>query len=263
MGFVKNFFMQETLDAYCGSHIGNRRTKNEDNYYLDGLSLAEGKNGTKSVVHKTRTADGSLSYYAVFDGMGGGDYGEIASFTVAEAVREYLAGIKSSGSSAYITNLLEALCDSLNKQVHQAGVNLGAYQMGTTIVSMLFCKDQAWLCNIGDSKGFLFRNRKLQQLSKDHVITSDRYHKKPALSQFLGVDSSKLRIEPYICETGFQLGDIFLLCSDGLTDMVPEKEIASILSKAEFGEAKVQDLINAALKYGGEDNITVMLIEIL
>jgi len=262
MGLFKNLLFGETLNAYYGTNKGKKRVKNEDNYYLDGIIKPEGTDGNKKVLQKTKMPSNRFTYYAVFDGMGGGDFGEIASFIAAKATSEFLSEQKNIDLDD-ISESLNKLCEHLSAAVFKTGSDLGAYQMGTTLVSFFFYNNHVWVCNIGDSKGFYLSNGKLIQLTKDHIISSDHYHKKPSLSQFVGVDPRELRLEPYISRMSFKKGDTYLLCSDGLTDMVSEEDVLSVLSENIYGDKKVEKLIDMAMEAGGIDNITVILIEVL
>ena len=130
--------------------------------------------------------------------------------------------------------------------------------MGTTAAMLLFSKKDITLCNIGDSKVFSFSEGELEQISKDHVVIS-AFGTKPPLSQSLGIPPNELLIEPYLAQGRYKNGDIYLICSDGLTDMVMLDEIRGILVNYSIQEAS-SALVSKALENGGRDNITIILL---
>ena len=121
-------------------------------------------------------------------------------------------------------------------------------------------KKEITLCNIGDSKIFRFSDGKLEQISKDHVALME-FAVKPPLTQNLGIPSTEFVIDPYLAQGKYNDGDIYLICSDGLTDMVTNREIADELANNPFSEA-LNNLLNKALENGGRDNITIILCKI-
>ena len=125
---------------------------------------------------------------------------------------------------------------------------------------LLFSKDEITLCNIGDSRVFRFADGELEQISKDHVVIS-AFGTKPPLSQNLGIPPDQLLIEPYLSQGRYKNGDKYLICSDGLTDMLTIEEIKELLTSQQIEESAT-NLINKALENGGKDNVTVILLEI-
>ncbi len=131
--------------------------------------------------------------------------------------------------------------------------------------------------NIGDSRAYLFRSGRLTQLSQDHtpvrqmvdlgVIKAEEARTHPdrhKLSQHLGIFPSEMVIEPYVAEpVAILSGDIFLLCSDGLTEMLPDEAIRERLLGGKTPEEKGKTLTEQAMKKGGGDNITVVLVQVL
>jgi protein phosphatase len=126
---------------------------------------------------------------------------------------------------------------------------------------IIFGEKDIYTCNLGDSKIYRCDNKNLTQISKDHVIDifNDR---KPPLSQFLGIPESEFIIEPYITHGAYNDGDLYLICSDGLTDMISENMIKNILAENKDVKICVDILLEKALANGGTDNITVILCKI-
>jgi len=255
-----------TLKAACGCHKGIRRENNEDNFLFGGRFLPIEDQDIPNVwTFEGRIED---TYFAVFDGMGGGDYGEVASNCAASEARDFLDNAVNIHPYD-ITVTLENLCRQMNENVFRKGYNLGSYQMGTTVVSLFFHKEYVWLCNLGDSKGYILDNGQMAQISVDHtdeavMLANGITGRKPHLTQYLGVDPEELNIEPYISSRKVVKGTRFLLCSDGLTDMVPEKEMKKILFDESYNLEKcVSKLMDAAISGGGKDNITIILIDVV
>jgi protein phosphatase len=132
--------------------------------------------------------------------------------------------------------------------------------MGTTAAILLFSEKKIILCNIGDSKVFRISNRRIKQLSVDHIAAA-AYGVKPPLSQHLGIPPAEMIIEPYLAQGKYNNRDVYLICSDGLTDMVMEEKILQIISELPFDEAS-NKLLEQALRNGGKDNITIILCKI-
>lgn len=254
-----------SLIAACSSDKGIRRQNNEDNFYFDGKVLSVESLGTNTCYQLNKSLSG-YTLFGVFDGMGGGEYGEVASYEAACSADDFMHS--DSINNADITPSLTTMCLEMNRRVFEQGYNLGAYQMGSTLVVLFFYSGQVWVCNLGDSKAFILRDGMLTQLSHDH--TDADYlkeqgitNRKPYLTQYLGVDPEETRIEPYIKSSRYAKGDRYLLCSDGLTDMVSEDLIAHILRNSPNAGQAVTELIAKALENGGKDNITVIVCDIL
>lgn len=274
MAFFNPLQPVRRVQAACGCNTGKRRKNNEDNFYFDGKYLDSENGGLAEILVKEggrrSFLDGMLGespyeFYAVFDGMGGGDYGEVASNLAAITAE----GCIKSGEKISLYDVsvsLQELCREMSRRIFQSGTNLGAAQMGSTITSLFFYAGQVWVCNVGDSRCYRLRNRKMEQLSVDHTDEEEMKiagitGRKPYLTQYLGVDPSEMRIEPYVKRHELKRGDRFLLCSDGLTDMVSEQEICDMLAKYEDPEECTERLIQAALDGGGKDNITVIVYQ--
>jgi protein phosphatase len=140
--------------------------------------------------------------------------------------------------------------------------------MGSTAVLLKVSHDSASVLNLGDSKAFLFRKDRMEQISVDHTDRAllEQYgikKRKPALTQHLGIEPSEMTIDPFSATIDIQLHDQFLICSDGLTDMVSTDRIEEILRSGVRPEKSVHTLINEAIANGGKDNITVIVSKIV
>lgn len=252
--------MSFTLEAACASHVGLRRGHNEDNFYFFGRTMEEINPGTP----KTLTVDQPLSQRvcaAVFDGMGGESYGEQASWSAAAAMGTWMS--KPKGFFVSERKSLEKMTDFLNTAVAERAESLLADRMGTTMAALLFTGRKVYCCNVGDSRVFCLRDASLSQLSVDHVSQRPMPPgRKPPLTQHLGMKPDYAAIEPHIVSAGLQKGDMYLACSDGLTDLVSEAAITQTLLQSPGPESAADELVRQALENGGRDNITVIVCRI-
>ena len=165
-------------------------------------------------------------------------------------------------------NFLEHTCQAMNRAVvsHAGRFRLG--QTGTTAAVLYFRDERAWVCNVGDSSVFLLRENKMRCLTKAH--TNAAFLKQqgiegrtPALTQFIGIPEDEMTLCPHIGSGRLRHNDRFLLCSDGLTDMVREEDIARWLYTSPTPKAAAAVLTDQALEKGGRDNITVIVCHVV
>lgn len=247
--------------------LGKVREKNQDNLYFQGKVLKMRHTKAKSRI-LWRTSTKKAVCAGIFDGMGGEQWGEIASYLAAETLRNVMFEKKSGKIPKNI--LLEA-CKKANEQIYRKTLELHAERIGTTAAVIYMQYDRVWCCNVGDSRIYRLRDGKLLQLSADHVSQTDagssglgegRKKRKPGLTQHLGMKPEDAALLPYIVDERMETGDKYLICSDGLTDMVPLEEIAHILGKKATLQECNELLLNRALGYGGKDNITMMVFHV-
>ena len=241
-------------------HIGKIRNNNEDNFWCCGDSL-EAQNQGMSHIRSGYMKQSEYPLLAVFDGMGGESCGEMAAFLAAEACGEHFKTAKD-GIRNDPEEFLNEICESMNQAICDYGRTNKINSMGTTAALLAFAEDAVYSCNLGDSRIYKSDREKFYQISQDHVLGRSLFGKAP-LTQYLGMEEENLQLEPSISRQEIKIGDRFLLCSDGITDMLSDGEIADILSRdipvAKTGEI----LVDRALKKGGRDNITVVLCEIM
>jgi len=231
------------------SHIGKLRQINQDNYLclgkyhaLDAPALNTPVTGTVRINHDP--------VFGVFDGLGGEEKGEVAAFLAAKTASELLCG--------------ESRCEEMNRYCYEANRRIwdyrsahGVSRMATTVALLSFAGDMVYLCNIGDTRIYRFDGNDLRQLSQDHVIAPFPGMKGP-LTQALGISPEATALEPYFAKGKSFPGEKYLLCSDGLTDMLTEDEMTRILRANDVCGA-VTKLTEAAIHHGGRDNITLSL----
>ncbi|MDQ5821874.1 MAG: Stp1/IreP family PP2C-type Ser/Thr phosphatase [Actinomycetota bacterium] len=205
--------------------------------------------------------------FAVADGMGGAQAGEVASRLAAAALKE-------DAVDGNAEQRLVALIQEANRRVFQrANEDAAASGMGTTITAALVESGAVWIGHVGDSRAYLVRDGKLQQLTDDHSLVGELqrsgklsaeeaeiHPQRSVITRAVGtdpdVDVDTFPIEP-------RTGDVFLICSDGLTDMIDDGAILETVEQHYPDlEAAARALVGAANKRGGEDNITVVAFEI-
>lgn len=241
-------------------HIGKIRNNNEDNFWCCGDSL-EAQNQGMSHIRSGYMKQSEYPLLAVFDGMGGESCGEMAAFLAAEACGEHFKAAKD-GIRNDPEEFLNEICESMNQAICDYGRTNKINSMGTTAALLAFAEDAVYSCNLGDSRIYKSDREKFYQISQDHVLGHSLFGKAP-LTQYLGMEEENLQLEPSISRQEIKIGDRFLLCSDGITDMLSDGEIADILSRDIPVAKTVEILVDRALKKGGRDNITVVLCEIM
>jgi protein phosphatase len=232
------------------SDPGLIRSNNQDAYYID----PEGR------------------FFIVADGMGGHAGGEQASQIAAQEVKMYL--LDNWDSSKTSAQLLEDALWQANQAILRDQENHPERSdMGTTAVVVIFRPGEPpWCAHVGDSRLYRFRDSQLQQITEDHTwvaraikmgdITPDEARIHPfrhVLSRCLGrEDLHQIDLQ----ELDVKSGDRLLLCSDGLTEELVDENIASYLQESLFVEKAAIDLVEAAKKEGGHDNITVVIVAV-
>jgi len=239
------------IDYTCLSHIGKRRSSNQDNYICAGRILDSGEPGLFTFLEGTACSR-DLPLFGVFDGMGGEYGGDQAARIAAETAQSFTPHTHPMAE-------LLALCQRANDAICDHVRRNRLPNMGTTAAMLLFHRRGITLCNVGDSRIFRLSDGRLQQISVDHVCDLGQPGKAP-LSQNLGIPKEEFLIEPHALELSFRDGDRYLICSDGLTDMVSEEEIESTLNETPFSQAG-ERLLQQALAGGGRDNVTILLLQ--
>lgn len=206
--------------------------------------------------------------FAIADGMGGAQAGEVASALAAEALRELPEGVGAQR--------VTALIQEANRRVHdRASTDASTSGMGTTITAAIVEEDgTVTFGHVGDSRAYLLRDNELEQLTNDHSLVAElvrRGELSPAEAEVhpqRSVITRALGTDPDIDVDTFSVeakpGDLYLICSDGLSDMVDGSEIEVILRRhrRDLDEA-AKALVQAANRAGGEDNITAVLFEVV
>ncbi len=246
------------VNAAVVSHAGRVRDNNEDNYCFFRSVFNNVKDNSKIKHHKQNMK--RIGCVGIFDGMGGFSLGDAASSIAVEAMSEVL------NSDGEMLQNLKHFCDVANNRICSEMLKLKK-RMGSTASILCLKNDRYYLCNLGDSPVFRLRGNTLEQISLAHIEKIDVHKKtekkKPRLTQYLGIFPDETELKPYITTGRCKIGDKFLLCSDGLTDMVPLKDIRKILGSSMPVRRITQELLEKALENGGIDNITIICAEII
>lgn len=240
------------------SDVGMVRKNNEDNVYMPNLPIREPK---CSVYKNSGSITTDKAFFCVCDGMGGHSAGEVASYiAVSHVTQNYSKVIELINKKSEITRVLRDFISNTNEVIYDAAQKNPEFtSMGTTLTGIYFMNGCAHFVNIGDSRVYALSKTKLKQLSVDHTDAENTH----ALTRFLGMSSMYGQVVPDVAGKGENIGlsKRFLLCSDGLTDMVDNAMIEEILIKEETPEAAARKLVEEAKKNGGRDNITVLIID--
>ncbi len=241
------------MKFFAKSDIGKTRSMNQDSF-----SVSEDENN-------------DLKLYILADGMGGYKGGEIASRVAVTAVEKYIKEkfdfIEKDKTS--ILKLIEDAVEFANTAIYEESeIDEELQDMGTTIEVCLIYKNKVYIGHIGDSRIYRIKKNSINRITTDHSyveklvrdgeITREESYthpKKNLLIKALGTDE---KAEPDLIETTIAKGDILLICSDGLTNMVKENQILDIIKEDE--EKAADNLVDIANELGGLDNITVIII---
>ena len=267
---------------YHGMSITGRvRKHNEDAFLI--AELGETLNVIQSSAHDhvAPPADEDVAgrVLMVADGMGGHSKGEVASKIAIDTMSEYMDRF-ASWFSHLDSRHEDDLVDELKSAVEACEWNIRASgedepdqrSMGTTLTMAYVLGSRLYLVHVGDSRCYLFRDGSLRQLSTDHTIAeglveagvADDVESVPSRWADVllnAVGGGGEDVKPEVTKTRLQKGDILLLCSDGLTKHVDDKELAEVLGKGGSVEALCEKLVEAAIEDGGTDNITAIVAD--
>ena len=235
------------LRSAAASDVGLRRRANEDAY---------------AVVPE-------LGLYVVADGLGGHQAGQHASRLAVEATVGVVRSLR--GAPASLTEKLRYAVTNANREVFEASVqDPERAGMGTTLVALLVEEGRAALAHVGDSRAYRVAAGHIRQLTDDHSVVGEllRSHQispddardhphRHVLTRALGIRPA---VQADLGELDFAPGDVFVLCTDGLTNLVMDEEIAKGVGEGENLERACRHLVELANARGGEDNITVALV---
>ena len=218
--------------------------------------------------------DDSTQLIVLADGMGGYNAGEIASgmataFIKSEMSR-WLAEAGRHVKTREILRALEICVDNANKSIYNAANSNAHYSgMGTTLVVAVFQNDKIILGHIGDSRCYRLRKGQLMQITRDHSLLQEQIDagfltfEQAATSTYKNLVTRALGVDDTVAlemnELEVEADDLYMMCSDGLSDMVADGEIAAILGNDHTMEQKANQLIAVANEHGGRDNISVLL----
>lgn len=244
------------LLAAGGTNVGRSRKNNEDFFIIEEIK-------------PSRTSSAYL-LCTVADGMGGQDYGEIASEEVAATFQKAIDELeRTQNPGAWLQDIGRRANHAVKQKVKELNPANG---MGSTVVGGLFTADRCYFYNAGDSRAYLFRAGRLERVTKDHslveilidngIIQPEEVYTHPRrgeLAHYVG-QPDDLILDVF--EYQIQKDDIILICSDGLWEMVRDHDIAYLLANNRNPAMAVEALIRMANQNGGADNITAIVVRI-
>jgi protein phosphatase len=255
------------------SHQGRVRPSNQDHYLVVERRRSRTVLSTNLPEGCLLPADDTGYVLAVADGMGGAAFGELASMLALRSGWDQTPGtikwtwIINDREIDEFKERVELIFGRMNQALlERARTEPQCQGMGTTLTGAYTVGPEAFIGHVGDSRAYLFHEGRLQQLTRDHTLAQQcldaglpvphrSWHHK--LTNCLGGGGQEM----YVDFHHFRLadGDQLLLCTDGLTDMVRDEEIATVLGQPAHPSAKAQALVDRALEGGGKDNVTVIL----
>lgn len=248
------------LDTFGVTDVGCKREKNEDSFLVND----------------------ELQLYVVADGMGGHVGGEYASKLAVKTVEEVVQALQNDPDSTlqegldlkpgdFKTWLDYAFTIASRRIFEKASADNSLHGMGTTTVAMLFRNNRVFMGNVGDSRGYRIRDGKIEQMTTDHSLVAEQiragiikpkeakeHRYKNIITRSVGFQET---VEADIEARGAKENDIYLLCSDGLYNLVENSEILDIVKNNSLKDA-CKHLIDITNSRGGDDNITVVLVKV-
>lgn len=241
------------------SHTGKVRLNNEDNFWCGNECLPAENHGTDGV--KSGSEKVSVSpIFGVFDGMGGESCGEIAAYLSAETCGKWYNEHKRNAIKE-TEDFWVNLCKEMSRSVCQYAKDNKIYTMGSTAATLAFDRGNAYACNLGDSRIYELRDGALEMISEDHVFRRNLFGKPPLL-QYVGIPEDNMALEPTIRNLELKDGLRYLICSDGVTDMLSDPELRILMAMDKPVAEIVEEICDRSLKEGGRDNITIILCEV-
>jgi protein phosphatase len=236
--------------AAAASHRGRVRTSNEDAF---GICAQDG-------------------LFVVCDGMGGAAAGEVASRVAVDTMlRSLCSPSDGDGGDQEVPSLLrDAVADANHLVFSQASNDSRLHGMGTTLVALLTQEKKAWVAHVGDSRCYRFRGGVLEQLTRDHSLvdeqvklgqlTREEAERSPLRNVITRAVGSQRSVTAEISEIAAEPGDLFLLCSDGLTRELADSRIEQMIRQSMDLDVLCQHLIDSANDAGGRDNVTCIVV---
>jgi serine/threonine protein phosphatase PrpC len=248
---LRGFFLATAVLHYTAAAVTDRGRKRPSNEDAFGFSIEDG-------------------VYLVCDGMGGAAAGEIASSLAVDEVLRALSGRSQNGHAA-LPEAAEHAIITANEFIYaRSQRNQRLSGMGTTLVALAIEERHVWVLNIGDSRCYRMREGHLEQLTLDHSLVEEQVRlgrmsrsealRSPLKNVITRALGTQCRVTPDVFGFEAEPGDLFMLCTDGLTREISDTVIESLLAKGASLEDLCARLVGAAKKAGGHDNITCLLV---
>ncbi|MFK7850074.1 MAG: PP2C family serine/threonine-protein phosphatase [Akkermansiaceae bacterium] len=265
----------DSIIHWAGASVsGSRKEQNEDSWVafssnIQGTQVL-GKSGQESL-------QANDLVFAVSDGMGGGNAGDLASSLILERMPGIIAEtfkVVASGFYPDPVAHLEQALKEVHEHINEAAAKKEAHKgMAATLAFCWFTPDNMYLANVGDSRVYRSRDGKLEQLSKDHTLAWSswkrgeigemQYRSHPRRSAlFRVIGGGHAKCSPYFAAISFKKGDRFLICSDGLIDGLWERQINEALGSDRDQKSNCEALLERAIENAGSDDTTLIVLEV-
>ena len=244
------------LDVSAASWTGRVRSQNEDMVLVDNQFIREDTYQTQIVLGRE-----DRMMIAVADGMGGHNRGDIASNDTLRNLHYFFYDIPSCLNVNDFNEAMAGWLESINNYIASKGRADEQYKgMGTTLVGLAYYNNDFYSLNCGDSRLYRFRDHQLVQLTTDHSLSNLVGDEKRTnvITNCIGGGSKSSFIDMVTMTNDIMSDDVYLLCTDGLTDMLSDKAISELLE----GRADANTLCSAAIEAGGIDNVSCCVISI-
>lgn len=239
----------KNITAHGSTDIGKKRSANQDSIVVND----------------------KMGFYAIADGMGGHKGGEIASAIAVEVIEKALNQLDKK-KQINIPSFLKEAVSLASIRIHErAAMDQSLKGMGTTLVCLYFNSDNCYISQVGDSRVYLYRDDVLWKITEDHSLVNeqirsglitkaqaDKLAYKNVITRSVGFEEA---VEVDVYERQIEKGDLFLLCSDGLSSMLSDENIKQNIEPHDV-KRSVENLINAANDAGGHDNVSVIIVRV-
>jgi protein phosphatase len=267
----------EAVEAFGMTDRGLVRPGNEDQFLIAMLTKALQIQQTSLPKSKMKYSDERGHLFVVADGMGGHQGGEQASALAVNTIEKFVLNtlkwflhLRGTESQTLLNEFHAALQQTDARIYHEASQHPELWGMGTTLTMAYGLNRDLFIAHVGDSRCYLFRDRELYQLTHDHTLVQElvrhgqlkpeevsQHRLRHVVINVLG--STEPGVRPEVHKVRLEPGDVMLLCSDGLTEMVSDDEISLTLHEESDLQRACQSLVAQANGKGGKDNITVVL----
>ncbi len=268
------------LQSFGLSDQGRKRDSNEDCFAIAELARAIRVHKTNLPQPQTNLSFQRGHVFLVADGMGGKEAGEVASELSVRTIEAFLLNtlkcfshLQAADEQGVLRELQVALRQADSRIFEEAAMHPEWHGMGTTLTMAIVINWRLFVAHAGDSRCYLYSGGKLQQLTQDHTVAAELTRRgllsaekaashpwRRVVTNVLGGNERGVQVELYSLD--LHSGDMLLLCSDGLTEMVPEEQIAGVLKKDAGPQQSCERLVAEANRLGGKDNITVIVSHI-
>lgn len=267
-----------TPTAFGITDKGRVRPTNEDQFLVAELSKAMRIRQTSLVEPKLQVGEETGHLYLVADGMGGHRAGERASALTVTAIEQFMLNSfkwffvpDESGAQRVLAQFQTAISHADVEVMAEAAEHPELSGMGTTVTLAFHLGSQVCLVHVGDSRGYLYRDGTLQQVTEDHTLVADllrsgaiqpeeaaTHRYRHIITNVVGGEQAGVKVEAHAFEV--KAGDQLLLCSDGLTEMLTNESIAQVFETTPDPQAAATALVAQANDAGGRDNVTVLIV---